>query len=53
MNHKINAIGIIKETRNDESRAPLAPLHIKQLKKKYNNIKFIIQPSKIRSFKDK
>ena len=35
MNHKINAIGIIKETRNDESRAPLAPLHIKQLKKKY------------------
>ena len=29
---KIGSIGIIKESRNDESRAPIAPEQIKELK---------------------
>ena len=32
MTQKIGSIGIIKESRNDESRAPIAPEQIKELK---------------------
>ena len=49
----INCVGLIKETRTDESRTPLAPIHIKILKKKYPHIDFIVQPSEIRAFDDK
>ena len=50
---QINCVGLIKETRTDESRTPLAPIHIKILKKKYPHIDFIVQPSEIRAFDDK
>ena len=53
MSTQIRCIGIIKETRTDESRTPLSPIHIQQLKKKYPDIKFIVQPSSIRSYDDK
>ncbi len=53
MSAQIRCIGIIKETRTDESRTPLSPIHIQQLKKKYPDIKFIVQPSSIRSYDDK
>ena len=33
MNTQINCVGIIRETRVDDSRAPLAPIHIEKLKK--------------------
>ena len=50
MNANINCVGIIKESRIDDFRTPLAPIHIKQLKGKYPNIKFIVQPSNLRSY---
>ena len=50
---QINCVGLIKETRIDESRAPLAPIHIKILKEKYPHIDFVVQPSEIRAFDDK
>ena len=52
MNTKISCVGIIKETRIDESRSPIAPIHIRKIKKKYPNIQLIVQPSNIRAFKD-
>ena len=42
----IETIGIIKESRPDENRAPLVPEHIEKLKSKYPNLNIIIQPSK-------
>ena len=50
---QINCVGLIKETRTDESRTPLTPIHIKILKKKYPHIDFIVQSSEIRAFDDK
>ena len=52
MNTKINCVGIIRETRIDDSRSPLAPLHVEKIKKKYPNIKVIVQPSELRAYKD-
>ncbi len=43
-------LGIIRETRLDERRTPLIPDHINKIKKIYENVKIIIQPSKIRCF---
>ena len=43
-------LGVIRESRDDESRSPLAPKHISKLKKKYPNIEIIIQPSNKRCF---
>ena len=34
MNNSLFNLGIIRETRTDETRAPLTPKHIKELKKK-------------------
>ena len=53
MNTKVNCVGIIRESRIDDTRTPLVPLHIEQIKKKFNNIKLIVQPSKFRSYEDK
>ena len=47
------SLGIIRESRVDESRTPLVPKHIKELKEKIPNIKIIIQPSTNRCFEDK
>ena len=52
MNAKINCVGIIKETRSDEFRAPLAPVHIEKLKNKYSHLSFVVQPSDLRSYKN-
>ena len=46
-------LGIINESRIDESRTPLIPKHIKELKKLFLDIKVIIQPSIKRCFSDK
>ena len=42
MKSKINCIGIIRESRNDEARAPLSPEQINLLTEKYPKIKFIV-----------
>jgi len=34
MNTKVNCVGIIRESRIDDTRTPLVPLHIEQIKKK-------------------
>ncbi len=43
-------LGIIRESRIDESRTPIVPDHIKEIKKIFKNIKILIQPSKNRCF---
>ena len=52
MNAQISCVGIIREARIDDSRAPLAPIHIEKIKKKYSNIEFYIQSSKNRAYHD-
>ena len=52
MTQKIESIGIIKESRNDESRAPIAPEQIKELKIKFPDLNIYVQPSNKRSFKN-
>ena len=52
MNPQINCVGVVKEARIDDTRTPLAPLHIKQLKNEYPDLRFIVQPSDLRSFKN-
>ena len=46
-------LGVIRESRADESRTPLTPKHIKELKKKITGIKIFVQPSEKRCFNDK
>ena len=53
MNSSIFKLGIIRESRIDEYRAPIVPKHIKELKKNYYNINIIMQPSVKRCFSDK
>ena len=45
-------LGIIRESRKDESRTPLIPKHVQDLKKFFPDIKVIIQPSISRCFED-
>ena len=52
MNKPIETIGVIKESRPDENRTPLAPEHIEKLKTKYPNLNILVQPSKNRCFSD-
>jgi len=52
MNTQISCVGIIREARIDDSRTPLAPIHIEKLKQKYSNIEFFVQPSKNRAYHD-
>ena len=40
----MNCLGIIRESRVDDFRTPLAPKNIEQIKKKYPKIKVIVQP---------
>ncbi|MDA0968003.1 MAG: hypothetical protein O2935_01540 [Proteobacteria bacterium] len=44
MREKIHSIGIIKESRFDESRAPIAPNQVSEIIKKYPNINILVQP---------
>ena len=43
-------IGIIRESRTDENRAPLVPENIKTIISKYPNLNILVQPSKNRCF---
>ena len=52
MSEYIQKIGIIDESRPDENRTPLVPVHIKKLLKKYSSMKIIVQPSSKRCFPD-
>ena len=52
MTEKINSIGIVKESRSDENRAPIAPEQVSQIIKKYPNLNIIGQPSDKRTFKN-
>ena len=45
-------LGVIRESRADESRTPLTPKHIKKLKELFANIKIFVQPSEKRCFND-
>ena len=49
---KINSIGIIKESRHDESRAPIAPSQVPYIIDKYPNINIVVQPCDNRTFKN-
>ena len=53
MTEKINSIGIVKESRSDENRAPIAPNQVSQIIKKYPHINIVVQPSDKRTFKNK
>ena len=48
----MNKIGIIRESRTDDKRAPLAPLNVKYLLNKYPGLIITVQPSKHRCFSD-
>jgi len=52
MTKKINSIGIIKESRPDESRAPIAPKQISTILEKYPDINIVVQPCDNRTFKN-
>ena len=52
MTEKINSIGIVKESRLDESRAPIDPNQVKELLNKYPNINILVQPCNKRTFKN-
>ena len=52
MTEGINSIGILKESRTDESRAPITPKQISQIKERFPHINICIQPSDKRTFKD-
>ena len=45
-------IGIIRESRSDDRRTPLVPLHIKELLNIYSDLQIIVQPSKLRCYQD-
>ena len=49
----INSIGIIKESRPDESRAPIAPSQVSQIIEQYPGINIFVQPCDKRTFKNK
>ena len=52
MTKKIKSIGILKESRPDESRAPIAPSHVSLINKKYPDLNIIVQPCDNRTFKN-
>ena len=52
MTESITSIGIIKESRSDESRGPLAPKQISKIKEQFSSINFIVQPCNKRTFKN-
>ena len=52
MTGRINSIGIIKESRPDESRAPIAPSQVSQIIEQYPGINIFVQPSNKRTFKN-
>jgi len=52
MKNKIITLGVLKESRIDENRAPFSPYQISDLLKNFSNLKIIVQPSEKRCFKN-
>jgi len=52
MPRNLITISIIRESRVDDKRTPLAPQQVKELLSKYPNLKILVQPSKNRCFRD-
>ena len=52
MTVRINSIGIIKESRSDESRAPITPIQVSKIIDQYPDINIFVQPCDRRSFKN-
>ena len=52
MTKKIKSIGILKESRPDESRAPIAPSQVSLIINKYPDINITVQPCDNRTFKN-
>ena len=52
MTESITSIGIIKESRSDENRAPLTPKQISKIKEQFPSINFLVQPCNKRTFKN-
>ena len=52
MTKKIKSIGILKESRPDESRAPITPSQIPLIIKTYPDINITVQPCDNRTFKN-
>jgi len=52
MHQKPITISIIRESRDDDKRAPLVPKQVKEILSRYSNLKILVQPSKNRCFKD-
>ena len=52
MTQKIKSIGILKESRPDETRAPIAPSQVSLIIEKYPDINIIVQPCDNRTFKN-
>ena len=50
MTENIKSIGIIKESRSDESRSPIAPQQISLIKEKFPSLEVLVQPCNKRSF---
>jgi len=48
----MNKIAVIRESRTDDSRTPLAPAHFKELSSKFPDFSITVQPSKHRCFSD-
>ena len=46
-------IGIIRESRSDDKRAPLVPKNVKELLNTYTDLNIIVQPSRYRCYSDK
>ena len=52
MTKKIKSIGILKESRPDESRAPITPSQVPLIIKTYPDINITVQPCDNRTFKN-
>ena len=52
MSNKKYTLSIIRESRQDDNRAPLTPEQVSKLLKTYDNLKILVQPSKTRCFED-
>ena len=48
----MNKIAIIRESRSDDRRTPLVPIHIKELLSTFPSLSITVQPSKHRCFSD-
>jgi len=48
----MNTIGIIRESRTDDKRTPLSPIHVTEILKIFSELKIVVQPSMHRCYED-